>query len=320
MTTGWAIPPKFDQAAPFSFAANGLALAESGGKWGYIDARGEWAIPPKFDDIGDFADNGLAPARSDGKYGYVNARGEWVIPPKFYHAGGFAANGLAPASDGKYGYIDARGEWVIPPKFDDAGYVDANGLADARGEWVIPPKFDDAGYVDDNGLALAKITGKWGFINTQGEWAILPKFDEPYSFDANGCAWVEVKGERRHINTQGEFVVCIEAAEADPAAPRWEERGDRRVLTSARGVPLLYIESVCDTEVAKNIRGEIIWPPKSAARICEDATVKSGIFLYGPAINPENLSHLGRRRLRSAPGPQTEMNKACPPILRPPKS
>jgi len=34
----------------------------------------------------------------------------------------------------------------------------------------------------------------------------------------------------------------------------------------------MYVDSICDMEVAKNSRGEIIWPEKdSVAQICEAA-------------------------------------------------
>ena len=41
-------------------------------------------------------------------------------------------------------------------------------------------------------------------------------------------------------------------------------------------MPIVSIESVCDTEVAKNVSDEIIWPRKTIAQVCEDAKALRG--------------------------------------------
>ena len=48
----------------------------------------------------------------------------------------------------------------------------------------------------------------------------------------------------------------------------WEIAGNRRILKTSQGTVVLSIESVCDMEVAKNARGEIIWPEENVDHIC----------------------------------------------------
>lgn len=62
----------------FSVMSSGnLALAFSGGKWGFIDRDGKFAIPPKFQD-GDEFQNGLALVEFKNEYMYINEKGHRV--------------------------------------------------------------------------------------------------------------------------------------------------------------------------------------------------------------------------------------------------
>ena len=52
-------------------------------------------------------------------------------------------------------------------------------------------------------------------------------------------------------------------------ALRWERAGDRRTLKTDQGTVVLSIDPACDTEVAKNARGEVIWPEENVARLIQ---------------------------------------------------
>jgi hypothetical protein len=60
-----------------------------------------------------------------------------------------------------------------------------------------------------------------------------------------------------------------------PAGLRWERFSDRRILKNNRGTVVMYIDSFCATEVAKNAQNEIIWveekKDKREIQICEAA-------------------------------------------------
>ena len=67
----------------------GLAAVRRGGKWGFIDRRGELAVPCIWEDAGIF-EEGLAWVKQGGKLGFVSERGELVIPCVWDGAGHFS--------------------------------------------------------------------------------------------------------------------------------------------------------------------------------------------------------------------------------------
>ena len=89
-------PESLQAIGPFG---SGRAPAkDAGGKWGYLDPRGQWAIPPKFERAGVFR-NGLAPAReAGGKWGFLRPDGSWGIEPKYSRVKGFS-DGLAAVGE-----------------------------------------------------------------------------------------------------------------------------------------------------------------------------------------------------------------------------
>jgi hypothetical protein len=76
------IPARFERAMPFS---EGVAAVSIGGRFGYIDERGEIVIEPRFDLAGEFA-HGLAEILIGDKTGVINRKGEIVVAPMFRRA------------------------------------------------------------------------------------------------------------------------------------------------------------------------------------------------------------------------------------------
>lgn len=100
----------------------GIWYKSGGGKWGYINKKGEIAIPLNYSQVSDFI-NGIAIIRptEDSLAAAINKEGEYLIQPSFWSIGSFV-NGLAPAAKemGKFGFIDTKGDWIIKPHFDRA--------------------------------------------------------------------------------------------------------------------------------------------------------------------------------------------------------
>jgi HSP20 family molecular chaperone IbpA len=179
-----------------------------GGKWGFVNEKGEEVIPPRFDEVWGFATNGLAAVKVGETWGFINEKGEEVIQPCFDEVRGFAANGLTIGSifsprfcahgfaakslamvkvDKKWGFINEKGEEVIPPRFDDVlqCFNDGGLMVKIGGKWgfindtgeeVIPPRFDDMKPSEDGRLVAVKAGKKWGIINNTGEEVIPPCF------------------------------------------------------------------------------------------------------------------------------------------------
>jgi hypothetical protein len=132
----------FIDAAPFS---EGLApvLVQtkgwSGGRWGYVNTRGETVIEPRFTEAGAFSD-GLALVKDvAGRLGYLDRTGHWSVPPSFLEEAWPFSDGLALVKlNGRYGFIDKAGEFAIPARyfraesFSEGLAVTAVEIVDAR--------------------------------------------------------------------------------------------------------------------------------------------------------------------------------------------
>ena len=109
-----------------SFCNNGLAFAESNGKWGIIDSKGNWVIQPQFDEFEHlfFGTKAIEQrtAKINEKWGVIDSKGNWVIQPQFDEISmtlGFDQE-LKVTINRKVGYMDLKGNWIIQPKFESA--------------------------------------------------------------------------------------------------------------------------------------------------------------------------------------------------------
>lgn len=191
-----------------------LSRVKAGGKWGYINRKGDFVIQPQFENSYNFTEE-LAAIRVNEKWGYINRKGDFVIQPQFEVAYDFR-EGMAPVKvGGKWGYIDTKGVVVIQPQFEDA-YIFREELAkvkmngkygyiDKKGEVVIQPQFEEA-YSFREGLAKVKIDGKYGFVDKKGNYETRFQFDDT-DFFHEGMATVKLNGKWGYIDKKGNFVI-----------------------------------------------------------------------------------------------------------------
>jgi hypothetical protein len=199
-STEQIIAPRFDIAE--KFGNNGLAKVKGGGKWGYINLKGEEVIPLRFDEVGDFS-YGLAPVKSNSKWGYINAEGQAAVPSSFDAVSGGWRDGLSAVLIGKkWGYIDLKGETVIAPEFDQAMEF-MNGLAkvevggkwgavDTHGKVVIPLDFDVILSTSDSGLLLVARNRKYGYFDAKGVEIIPPLMIKPVQVRRDGSGAIQI--------------------------------------------------------------------------------------------------------------------------------
>lgn len=100
----------FEDVLPY--IGEGLAPAQAGKRWGFIDLEGRFVVPPMYDYVGAFS-GGVAPAGRDGKYGYIDRSGKTVIAEQFEEAYNFFPDGIATVKlAGRYIYIDRKGKTI----------------------------------------------------------------------------------------------------------------------------------------------------------------------------------------------------------------
>jgi len=118
-----------------------------------------------------------------------------------------------------------------------------------------------------------RVGGLYGYLTPEEAWAVTPRFEAANPFADDGGAWVRFQGKYGRINIKGEWVVPIDYALVKDNIPAlsWERVGDRRTLKAGRGTVVMSIEPACDREVAKNARGEIIWPEKDGVAEISEA-------------------------------------------------
>lgn len=93
--------------------AEGLIVAESKQRFGFIDTAGTVVIPFKYDWACAFHD-GLAWVGRDSLYGFIDRAGKEIIPLKY-------------ASDYDYVFMEAHGAPVVDPETGEHFYIDRNG-------------------------------------------------------------------------------------------------------------------------------------------------------------------------------------------------
>lgn len=168
--------------------SEGLAPAESGGKWGFAGGDGELTIPLRYDSVTPFS-LGMAAVDLGGGQGVIRPDGEYLIPPE-YDALLPVGNGLYMAQKGEswgvvsiLSYTDASGEEtneVYPivyasVELGTSGGLDALILTSPGGGRTVVPLFRLPGV-----LVSLEVPGS-RFPLTRGK---LPGFS-----DVDGRAW-----------------------------------------------------------------------------------------------------------------------------------
>jgi hypothetical protein len=223
---------------------------------GFIDRNGEIVIEPIFTEVNNYFSEGLASVQLEpgGKWGYIDTKGNMVISPQFTYACRFIEGmarvgyGSENGGHGLCGFIDNKGQFIINPQYDSAtdfsegmatvllkdnyfvidktgkeiiksvtGYKNfSEGLAvewgtqgllgyiDTTGKFIIEPKFSRAGDFSE-GVAAVRIDGKYGFIDKTGKMMIEPQFTFASNF-TGGLAYIANENGTGYIDKSGKLV------------------------------------------------------------------------------------------------------------------
>lgn len=189
-----------------------------GGKFGFIDEKGNIMIEPQYDIANFYFSDSLCYAEIGEHSGLINPNGEFVTELNTEISWVYAfENGLAicMSTDGKMGLIDKNGTIILPIIYKDVEWNESWGLiiedtlgkkgyVNCNGEFVISCKYDDVYGFSEN-LAVVAINNKWGYMDTLGNWAIDTVFDDARSF-RNGLARVKTNEKWMFIDYSGNIV------------------------------------------------------------------------------------------------------------------
>lgn len=78
---GRILTPWFENGVDF---AEGRAMVEVNGKFGFIDDTGKLVIPPIYDSVGRAFHGGVVRAKLDGREGYIDKAGKWTTVEQAY--------------------------------------------------------------------------------------------------------------------------------------------------------------------------------------------------------------------------------------------
>jgi len=240
------IPPKFDEATPFSEEVAAVKICSKDGLpypltrstvlclWGYIDKTGAYTIAPKYIAAFPFI-NGVArywtgPWTTIDKYGIIDKNGREILGPTFDSISTDFFEGLAPFRIGdKWGYVDTKGEIVISARFASADRFSEGlapvaeknkynvfiwGFIDRSGKLIIPPRFSSVGRFSESLAKFGDFNGKYGFVDTSGKVVIKAKFDYVTDF-SNGSAEVYIRTNKKYFDLHGTEQPRMKAGKID---------------------------------------------------------------------------------------------------------
>ena len=158
--------------------------------WGILDGKGSILMEPKYSEIGSYAD-GLFLAKSGEKYGYINKNGKEVIPFQYADAKPFSEGTALVYKDEQSSpeFMDTDGHLVLKspyPYVRSAGFssglvgvADATerfGYMDKAGSLVIDLQFQEVSEFTGD-LAAVKKDDLWGIIDKTGAFVLAPAID-----------------------------------------------------------------------------------------------------------------------------------------------
>lgn len=238
-----------------------------GGKWGFVDRKGNWAMSPRaYDRVMPMAD-GMAKVLAvnadwnNGPWGFVNAEGKEAVPPQYKIVSNFS-EGVAivysdtPDGDGdKWYLIDKTGRKLFSPKergiqesFGEISRVDFNqgpvvvstsrgaSYMAATGEIVFPKMGQESAALDPfvDGLARIHRGEKVGLVDRTGRVVADVRYDEIEPFKGTMAA-ARLGDKWGVIDRQGQTVLDFAYAAA-PAV----SNGDTIVAIDTQGRSTIF--------------------------------------------------------------------------------
>lgn len=189
-----------------------------GGKYGFINEKGNIIIEPQYDDANFFFADSLCYAVIADRRGLINPDGNFVVDLNnninwVYRYKNSSA--ICSSSKGKYGIIGKNGTILLPAIYKkierdgNFGYIVEDtlknmGYVDNNGEVIVPCQYDAVnGYHE--GLMVVATRNKCGYVDVLGNWSLDTIYDDARGF-SEGYARVVKDGEWSFIDHNGNIV------------------------------------------------------------------------------------------------------------------
>lgn len=216
---------EYDWVEPFKQSVE-VVRCRIDNQFGLLDSLGNEVIPVQYDHIGDWSE-GLALAESKGKYGFINTRGDTAIAFTYTYSteafkNSYFKNGYAKVyQSNKVGIIDTLGKKVFPAMFEDVGPFEGSlipvskagkwGYADLKIDLAIAYKYAEAQPFVDS-LAIVKKGAYYGAIDSLGNEVIPIKYGD---LKRAGALWLVSDSSYGIINLNGDTIVPFEYQKAE---------------------------------------------------------------------------------------------------------
>lgn len=150
-----------------------IAIENSTNLYGIYDtADSSWILEPTLLYIDTYDLAGMAMAQQGDYYGYIDQKGNTVIGFQFSEAQSFNDRDFAPVRMNHVGVIDRVGNFIIEPMYDGISYNSdfikvyngKYGLYNCAGDLIIAPEYDDDFIIDEQ-FIYTKI-----YHNDFGDW------------------------------------------------------------------------------------------------------------------------------------------------------
>lgn len=189
-----------------------------GGKYGFINEKGDIIIEPQFDNAFFYFSDSVCFAQIGEKRGLINTEGQLSteLSDEISWVYGFHRNkAICIGSNNKYGIIDKNGTIILPIIYneiicnDSIGFIVEDSIGNRgyvknNGDYIVPCIFDDVNGYEDN-LTVVATSRKCGYVDTMGHWVIDSIYDDARGF-GNGYARVKKDGIWMFIDKKGESV------------------------------------------------------------------------------------------------------------------
>lgn len=196
-----------------------LYRIQVGGKYGFINEKGELIIEPQYDEAFYFFNDSFCYAKIGERNGVINTKGDFVteLDSSIIWVYQFRkGEAVYRAKNGKLGIITNLGDNILPaiykniwPDGGDNGFIvedtlENRGYVNYCGEFIVPCKYDAVNGFNE-GFMVVATSDKCGFVDTTGTWVIDTIYDDARSF-SDGLARVKINDKWMFIDHSGKVV------------------------------------------------------------------------------------------------------------------